>query len=207
MFYNMVKEYEAAKVAIDPVIFTISNGRLKVLLHTREKEPFKNLKELPGGLLLPGETAEETLNRKLKELVGCSGIFFKQFGTFTEPSRDPRDRTISIGFVALINEEKIKNVVSWYDLESVEKFAFDHKKIVQAGRRYLKENIDVSIVRHFLPELFPLNKLQEIYEILEEKKYDNRNFRKKMIYSGNIEEANQIERNVSHRPAKLFKFK
>lgn len=201
------KEYEISKIAIDPVIFTIHEGKLKVLLHDREKEPFKDAKELPGGLLLPDETAEESLKRKLKELVGHENLFFKQFNTFTEPNRDPRERTISIGFVTLINETKIKEFVSWHDYETIKNPAFDHKKIIETARKYLKENTDPSIVMHFMPKNFPLNKLQEVYELLEEKKYDNRNFRKKMISSGIVEETDQLEQSVSHRPAKLFKFK
>jgi len=201
------KEYEKTKIGIDPVIFTIHTNLLKVLLHVREKDPFKDLKELPGGLLLSQETAEETLKRKLKQLVGQENLFFKQFQTFTNPNRDPRERTVSIGFVSLVNQEQVKDLVKWYDLDSVKELAFDHKIIIQAARGYLKQNIDSSIVKHFMPQLFPLNKLQEVYEILEEKEYDNRNFRKKMISSGIVEETEQYEQNVSHRPAKLFKFK
>lgn len=201
------KKYETSKIAIDPVIFTIHQSKLKVLLHIREKEPVESMKELPGGLLLPHETAEESLKRKLKELVGHENLFFKQFHTFTEPNRDPRERTISIGFISLINEAKIKELVKWFDYDSIKDLAFDHKKILEAARAYLKENVDSSIVKHFMPKLFPLNKLQEVYEIIEETKYDNRNFRKKMIGSGIVEETNQLEKNVSHRPAKLFKFK
>ncbi|MEK6968891.1 MAG: NUDIX domain-containing protein [Nanoarchaeota archaeon] len=198
---------EISKIAIDPVIFTIHLSKLKVLLHVREKEPFADMKELPGGLLLHNETAEESLKRKLKELVGQENLFFKQFYTFTEPNRDPRERTISIGFVSLINEAKIKELVRWFDYDSIKDLAFDHKKILQTARNYLKENVNSSIVKYFMPKLFPLNKLQEVYEILEERKYDNRNFRKKMISSSIVEEMNQLEQNVSHRPAKLFRFK
>ncbi len=200
------KEHSLSKVAVDPVILTLHEGRLKILLHTREKEPFKGMKELPGGLLLSSETAEETLKRKLKQLVGRDDLFLKQFHTFTQPDRDPRERTVSIGFVSLISHEKVKNLLHWYDCDTVKDLAFDHKKMIKTARAYLKENMDPSLVKHFMPKLFPLNALQEVYELLEEKEYDNRNFRKKMISSGIVEETNQLEQNVSHRPAKLFKF-
>lgn len=200
------KTYEIVKVAVDPVIFTINKGKLQVLLQVREKEPFKSLPELPGGLLLFRETAEETLKRKLRELVGCENLFFTQFYTFTEPDRDPRGRTISIGFVALVNEERIKKFTGWFEVEQLKDLAFDHLRIIHAAQKYLKENLTPSMVKHFMPPLFPLNKLQEVYEILEEKKYDNRNFRKKMLGSGLVEETKKIEKEVSHRPAKLFRF-
>ena len=202
----MNKEYETVKVAVDAVVFTVRKERLHVLLRTREKEPFKGLLELPGGLLWPQETAEETLHRKLKETVGHTGIFLRQFHTFTKPDRDPRGRTISIGFVALVSEEKITESTGWFALDELKKLAFDHLHIIHAAREYLKENLTPALVKHFLPALFPLNKLQEVYELLEEKKYDNRNFRKKMLSSGIVEETQQIEKEVSHRPAKLFRF-
>jgi len=196
-----------SKIAIDPVIFTIHDSKLKVLLHIREKSPFQDKKELPGGLLLGEETAEQTLKRKLKELVGYDNLFLKQFHTFTHPSRDPRDRIVSIGFVSLINQERIKDIVRWYDYNSLKYLAFDHKIIIETAFQYLKENINSSIVKHFMPKYFSLNKLQEVYETIEQKKYDNRNFRKKLINSNIVEETDKLEQGVSHRPAKLFKFK
>ncbi len=208
MSKDIIKEkYESSRIAIDIVIFTIYERKLKLLLYTREKDPFKNLKELPGGLILPNETAEECLLRKLKQIVGYDKLFFKQFYTFTEVSRDPRERTISIGFISLIEQEKLKDFINWYDYFSIENLAFDHKKIVEMARSYLRDNVDSSIVRHFMPKVFPLNNLQEVYEIIEETKYDNRNFRKKIINEGIVVETSQLEENVSHRPAKLFKFK
>lgn len=203
----MKKKYETAKIAIDLAIFTIHEDALKVLLHKREKAPFVGMSELPGGLLLADETAEQSLRRKLKELVGRENLFFKQFHTFTDPLRDLRERTVSIGFVSLISESKIKEIVRWHEYGEIGSLAFDHKKILETARRYLKENTDYSIVKQFMPSLFPLNKLQVVYEILEEKKYDNRNFRKKMVNSDIVEETDEYEQNVSHRPAKLFKFK
>lgn len=200
-------QYEESKIGVDPVIFTIKDNKLKVFLKEREKEPFTGKKELPGGLLLPTETAEETLKRKLSELLDIEEIYFKQFFTFTNPTRDPRSRVISISFIALINQEKINDQSHWFDYEEIQDLAFDHLNIIKTAREYLKKNVDPEIIKQFIPELFPLNRLQEVYEIIEEKEYDNRNFRKKMISSEIVEETQERETNVSHRPAKLFKFR
>ncbi len=201
----MVQKYEKSRIAVDMVILSIHEGGLKVYLEDREKVPFTGKKELPGGLLRPDETAEQTLERKLKQVLGKGNIFFTQFYTFTGPKRDPRERTVSIGFIALVNENVIKDHSCWYSAD-VMGLAFDHKDIVMKAREYLKNNINSLIVSQFLPKEFPLNKLQEAYEVIEDKKYDNRNFRKKMISSGIVVESDKMEENVSHRPAKLFKF-
>jgi 8-oxo-dGTP diphosphatase len=203
----MTEKYEKGWIAVDAVIFTIYDQQLKVLLHEREKEPFKGLMELPGGLLLPNETAEETLKRKLHEITGQHKIFFQQFSTFTTPKRDPRERAVSIGFIALISKEKVKGLEGWHYCSKLPQMAFDHKEIIEQAKKYLKENISARLVKQFMPDEFPLNKLQEIYEIIKEKTYDNRNFRKKMICACKVEETGKMETNVSHRPAKLFRFK
>ncbi|OVE74469.1 hypothetical protein BVX95_02375 [archaeon D22] len=200
------EKYENFKVAFDIVIFTIHDNKLKLLLHVREKDPFLKKLELPGGLLLKDETADDSLKRKLKELIGQNTFFFKQFHTFTDPERDPRQRVISIGYISLVNILDVDDTTQWYDLNNINNLAFDHNKIALFARDYLKKNANSDIVRQFLPEMFPLNKLQEIYEILEQKKYDNRNFRKKILNSNIVEETELLEQNVSHRPAKLFKF-
>ncbi len=198
-------EHEKALVAVDPVIFVIANSQLKVLLKKREKEPFKDKYELPGGLLTTNETANETLLRKLKDIISDSS-YFMQFSTFTEPKRDPRSRTISIGYIALLKEDQVKQG-EWFNIENLPSLAFDHKNIMLQAHKYLKQNLNSQIVRHFLPQVFPLNSLQLVHEIIKKEKYDNRNFRKKMIASGIVEQTKISEQKVSHRPAKLYKFK
>jgi 8-oxo-dGTP diphosphatase len=201
--------YETVRIAVDAVIFTIRNAKLQILLHLREKEPFAGKKELPGGLLLKEETAERTLKRKLHELTGQQELFFEQFHTFTAPNRDPRERTVSIAFVALVNAESIESIpqsYDWYDCAGLPQLAFDHKQIVESAQSHLAKNINILVAKQFLPPLFALNRLQEVYELIEGKKYDNRNFRKQMLTSETVEETDQRERGVSHRPAKLFRF-
>ena len=200
----MKDNYEKSRMAVDAVIFTIHEGKLKILLHEREKDPFKGKKELPGGLLQINETAEQTLTRKIKEIVGAQEIFFQQFYTFTDPKRDPRDRTVSIGFIALINSSRINDLSKWFDCNNIKDLAFDHKLIVDKAKEYLKSEINSIIVKQFMSEQFPLNKLQEAYEIIENVEYDNRNFRRQMITSGIVKETKKLEKSVSHRPAKFY---
>jgi 8-oxo-dGTP pyrophosphatase MutT (NUDIX family) len=58
----MTKDYEKSRIAVDGVIFTLSNNNLKIFLKKREKSPFENKFELPGGLVKENETAEEALS-------------------------------------------------------------------------------------------------------------------------------------------------
>lgn len=198
--------YEEAKVAVDGVIFTVKNGELLVYLNKRDKAPFNGQLELPGGLLLKGETAEETLFRKLKDVTGTPNIFFEQFYTFTNPKRDPRGRTVSVGFIALVAEDKMVGSTNFYSLKSLPKLAFDHKEIIEKAFAFLKSNMEGRLIKEFLPKSFPLNDLQMVYEVVGGKKLDNRNFRKKMLNSGLVKQVKQTQKGVAHRPAALYKF-
>ena len=199
-----MSEYESGRIAVDSVIIAFYDDKLKVFLKNREKEPYLNQLELIGGLILNNETAEETLKRKLIAFPEFKKTYFKQFHTFTNPNRDPRIRTISISFISLV---KIEESTDFYDIGSSSNLAFDHREIINLALEYLKENLSPLLIKHLLPNKFPLNKLQRIYELIEGIKYDNRNFRKKMINSKIVEETNELEINVSHRPAKLFQIK
>ena len=125
-------KYDQVKVGVDPVIFTIFRNRLHVYLNKREKDPFIGLLELPGGLLVENESANDTIKRKLLEQFG--DVYFKQFHTFTNPKRDPRFRVISIGFIALVPMEQIKNKDDIHEVQNLSRLAFDHLEIIKKAR-------------------------------------------------------------------------
>ncbi len=202
----MGEKYAQARVAVDAVLFTTKNNQLYVYLNQREKEPFLKQYELIGGLLGEGESAEETVQRKLSSNFQKKDIFLEQFFTFTLLDRDPRYRTISIGFVALLPSTMFTSLQGWFLFEDLPSLAFDHAAIILQAKQYLKNIVSPRLVARLLPEFFPLNQLQKIYELIEEEEYDNRNFRKKILASGLVKETEKKEDKVSHRPAKLFRF-
>ncbi|RYD71518.1 MAG: NUDIX hydrolase, partial [Sphingobacteriales bacterium] len=57
-----------------------------------------------------------------------------------------------------------------------------------------------------LPEKFTLTQLQSLYEVIQDKKLDKRNFRKKMLSYGFLKELSEKQKGVSYRAAKLYKF-
>ncbi len=201
-----LSNYGRGAIAVDAVILTIKDNELLVYLNSREKEPYKNLAELPGGLLKPRETAEQTLSRKIRGIFGDTKIFFQQFYSFTRPDRDPRGRVISVGFIALTSQDKITNISNFQEVSVLPKLAFDHKEIIRKAIEYLKENLDNQIVKEFMPRYFPLNDLQIVHEVIGQKKLDNRNFRKKVLSSGIVRKVTKVQKNVPHRPAALYRF-
>ena len=57
-----------------------------------------------------------------------------------------------------------------------------------------------------LPRKFTLTHLQRLYEVVLDTTLDKRNFRKKVLAMGLLEELDEVEQGVSHRAARLYRF-
>lgn len=208
MAKSKLEKYENSRIAVDAVIFTIKEGSLHIYLNTREKDPDLGKLELLGGLILPDETAEETLLRKIKQIIPeLKSVYFEQFHTFTNPKRDPRVRTVSIGFMALVSPGLIDDWTNWHVTENIKGLAFDHFSIFTAARKRLRSLTDITIAKHLLPKLFRLNELHQTMELLNSAKYDNRNFRRMALASEKIIETDKKDGSGASRPAVLYCFK
>ncbi len=211
----MVKEeYDKPSVTVDITIFTIHEGELKILLVKRDVEPFKNKWAIPGGFVKPKEDLEEAAKRELEEETGVKDVYLEQLYTFGNPKRDPRGRVITVTYIALVNSEKLRlrastdvSEAQWFSVKKIPDLAFDHDKIVNYALKRLKWKFEYTTVAFsLLPETFSISQIQNIYEIAFNKKFDKRNFAKKLI-SLNILKKEGIKKDVSHRPPMLYSLK
>ena len=78
---------------------------------------------------------------------------------------------------------------------------------MQKGINTLKRRVRYRPVGfELLSEKFTLSELQDLYEALLDSKFDKPNFRKKILSMDLLIQLDELQENVSHRPAKLFKF-
>ena len=89
-------------LAADPVVFTLLDGRLSVLLARRLEEPQRGMFALPGGFVGAEESPEQTAERKLREKTGVGSVHLEQLRTYAAPDRDPRGWLPSIAYMALV---------------------------------------------------------------------------------------------------------
>lgn len=135
--------YPRPAVTTDCVIFGQGEGDLKVLLVKRGNEPFKEIWALPGGFLNSDETAEEGALRELREETGLTDVKVEQLFTFSDPKRDPRDRVISIAYMAVVKLQDVKgeddaSEAKWFPLKEIPSLAFDHELILNKALDRLK---------------------------------------------------------------------
>lgn len=203
------------KVTVDVVIFTIKNSELKVLLIKRNKGPFKGCWALPGGFIEMDESLENAAKRELFEETGVRDVYLEQLYTFGDPKRDPRGRVITIAYFALVKAEKVVLKASsdaletkWFPAHNLPELAFDHGRVVQYAMKRLRWKLEYTTVGfQFLPKKFTLTQLQKVYEIVFNKKFDKRNFRKKILSLNLIKPTGKRTMGVAHRPAELYSFK
>lgn len=205
-------DYPHPAVTTDCVIFGFDGSDLKVLLIERGIEPFKGKWALPGGFLKMDETAHEGALRELEEETGMNNAYIRQFHTFTEPGRDPRERVITIAHYALVRLQEVKGgddaaQARWFTMDEIPPLAFDHDRILRMAQKMLRERIHFEPVGfELLPDTFTMKQLQNLYEAILDVHFDRRNFAKKMFHLGLLIQTEDMVRTSPKRESQLLRF-
>ena len=223
--------YPHPSVSVDVALFTVHQGKLKALLIRREQHPEKGKWCLPGTFVGVKESLSEAADRALESKTGVSGIFLEQLFTFGDPGRDPRTRVITVAYYALVNSDKLKQLLRKHErIQLVEidvpwlgdrggpigaklankklSIAFDHADILALVVQRLRGKLDYAPIGfELLPKKFTLRQLQEIHEGILGKKKNKDSFRRRLLATGLIVATGQYEDSVGHRPAELYRFR
>ena len=207
-------EYPRAALTVDCIVFGLDEQELKVMLIQRALPPFEGKWALPGGFVRLEETLDEAARRELEEETGLSKIFLEQLYTFSDVDRDPRERVVSVVYYALVNlrDHKVHAATdardaAWFGVHDVPSLAFDHAEILQMALDRLRAKLRYEPVGfELLPKKFTLSQLQHLYELVLERELDKRNFRKRVIAMDLLVETDEVEQDVAHRAARLYRF-
>ena len=207
-------EHPRPALTVDCVVFGLDEGELKVLLVQRDLEPFAGKWALPGGFVQMDEGLEDAARRELREETGISDVFLEQLYTFGDVNRDPRGRVVSVAYYALVNlaahdvqSGTDARSAAWFAVSELPTLAFDHGKIVAVALQRLKGKVRYEPIGfELLPQKFTLGQLQKLYETILERPLDKRNFRKKIVSMGVLVETDEIQQDVAHRAARLYRF-
>ena len=209
-------EYERPAVTVDCVVFGLDllKKNLKILLIKRNLEPYKDKWALPGGFVQMDENLEEAAKRELAEESGLKNIYMEQLYTYGAVGRDPRDRIVTVAYFALVKMNDLilhadtdASDAAWFAIDDFPKLAFDHEEILEEAIKRLKGKVRYQPIGfEMLPPKFTLSQLQNLYEIVLETSLDKRNFRKKILSMDLLIDLEEIEKDVSHRAARLYCF-
>jgi 8-oxo-dGTP diphosphatase len=209
-----VTKYERPSVTVDVLMMSLRQRDLQILLIKRRAWPFEGMWAIPGGFINMNESLETAAKRELQEETGVQDVYLEQLYTFGNPGRDPRTRVITVVYFALLNSERLQvraasdaADVGWFSVYKLPPLAFDHDQIIQYALNRLRGKLDyTTIAFNLLPEQFTLRELQRVYEIILHKRVDKRNFRKKILSTGILEDTGTKKMEGTHRPARLYRF-
>lgn len=137
-------KYPRPALTADCVVIT-KEDMPKVLLIQRGDDPFKGYWAFPGGFMNMDETTEQCAIRELEEETGLKVEKVQQIGAYSKVDRDPRGRTITVAYLAIVDSPK--DVIGkddaaeaeWFPLSSIPKLAFDHIDIMQDATKVYTE--------------------------------------------------------------------
>ncbi|MFE1590990.1 NUDIX domain-containing protein [Streptomyces sp. NPDC058737] len=183
--------FEPFAVTVDLAVLTLRAGELHVLLVERGQEPFAGRWALPGGFLLPEESAETAARRELAEETGLAdvtGLHLEQLRTYSEPDRDPRMRVVSVAFAALLPDPPEPQgggdaaEARWVPYDEARGLAFDHDRILADARDRVGAKLEYTcLATAFCPAEFTLGELRQVYETVWGTALDRPNFRRKVL--------------------------
>jgi 8-oxo-dGTP diphosphatase len=145
-------------VAADICVFRHAEDAMSLLLIQRANPPFRGSWALPGGFLEPDEDLDQCAARELAEETGLTGLALHQFAVFSAPRRDPRERVISVAYLAIAPASSRTIAGSdaararWHPLGALPSLAFDHAAIIAQATDTLRTSLrDPATARTLLP--------------------------------------------------------
>ncbi|MGI5848830.1 MAG: NUDIX domain-containing protein [Christensenellales bacterium] len=100
-------KYQNPAVAADTALFAFYKDEIKILLIRRGGYPYKGHWALPGGFVNIDEDIRTSAARELFEETGISDMYLEQAFVWSRPDRDPRQRVITVSYIALADFSKI----------------------------------------------------------------------------------------------------
>ena len=137
-------DYPRPAVTSDCIVVT-KEAEPKVLLIQRGNEPFKGQWAFPGGFMNMDETTEQCAVRELEEETGLKVTTIHQIGAYSKVDRDPRGRTVTVAYLAMIDKAKAVSGLDdaakaqWFPISALPKLAFDHEEIMRDAKALIDE--------------------------------------------------------------------
>ena len=173
-------------------IFTIIEGKINLLFEDNKLIEIECLDEL-----------DNVNNNYIKNNIHIKDLNLKQCFTLSKKVEDKLNLTIIYMDIVNYKNIKLNDNFSFKQIDDLKDNVFVQKSI----ECLKKELVLNSTIKRLYPDEFVLPEIQRIYENLLDKKYDRRNFRKKLIKLDVIEDLDKISSNKTGRPAKLYRFK
>ncbi|HNV71566.1 MAG TPA: NUDIX hydrolase [Candidatus Ozemobacteraceae bacterium] len=165
-------EYPRPMGTADAALVSPERERPEILLIRRGQAPYAGCFALPGGFMDLDETPQRTAERELQEETNLSGIALRPLFTCAQPGRDPRGRSLTMVYGALVQASSLTPrggddaaEARWFCLDELPEMAFDHARVVAQIAAHLRWQASTSVIgRDLLPADFSAEALLALHE-------------------------------------------
>ena len=221
-------------VSVDCVLIGFDGEQFRVLLvrqvGKQSEDGYNNMK-LPGSLIYNDEDLDEAAQRVLYELTGLNELHLIQFRAFGSKNRpnNPKDtkwlerfhqlnqkveRIVTITYLTMVKIDKKLTHLSdryeacWTDIDALCPLAFDHNQIIGEALWFVRQYVQTQPAALFdlLPKRFTAAELRTLYETIYDRKFDVRNFHKRIAQMKYVLPLEEFQTGVAHRAARYYKF-
>jgi len=200
-------------VSVSLCLFCYNENEKKVLTVRNKNLPFKNALVLPNKLLKYNQSLDVVCTEILTENIRNQEVYIEQLNAFGKLYRNPIGRVIDISFYGLINleEDNIvlnrENNAKFKKLDSKLELAFDHNEMSELALKRIKRRMKYRpLGKNLLPNEFTMNELEGLYSSFLSKKFDTRNFRRRILEMDILREIKKVQRNKRGRKTILYEF-
>jgi ADP-ribose pyrophosphatase YjhB (NUDIX family) len=196
------------------VVLQVREGRLKVMLWERAREPFLGRWSLPGGYLDADETLERSIRRHLATKVDVRELaHLEQLETRSEPDRRPDERVIATAYLGLVPADldpEVPSDTEWHPVDDLPPAAFDHGSIALAGRERLRAKLSYTNVGFALaPPSFTISELRALYRAALGHDVSATNLQRVLVRRRLLQPTGELRPpgRSGGRPASVFRFR
>jgi len=209
--------YPSIFVTVDIVVLTIRGERLHVLSIRRGEPPYVRRLALPGGFVDQDEDLDTAARRELNEETGLDigDVWLEQLRTYGAPRRDPRARTVSVAYLAVLADQPEPEAgtdaaaARWWPVDelSPKRLAFDHATILADAVERARGRLEYApLAAAFCADEFTIAELRRVYEIVWGRSLEPANFHRKVTRARDfVVSTGRREQRGSGRPARLYR--
>lgn len=147
---------------------------------------------------------KEKLTEKVEHASWFDIVLYEEKNNVVHLTLDNGFDTISLSIKKVL-KEKITDRYQFVT-KTNDNIAFDHDLVILSGLERIRNKINYTdVVFNMMPTYFTLGELQQVYEVILNKKLLDPAFRR--IIADKVEKTNKMKTGEGHRPSYLFKYK
>ncbi|MBF0499681.1 MAG: NUDIX hydrolase [Candidatus Riflebacteria bacterium] len=151
---SFIYEYPRPSGTLDAALISLADVKPMIMLIKRGHDPFAGQWALPGGFLEMDEEPVDGAMRELAEETCLTGIVLRPLFACGQTGRDPRGRTLTMVFGALVDPIRCGEAkgsddaaeASWHFLDAPPPMAFDHGRVLRQIASHLRWQASTALI-------------------------------------------------------------